>query len=112
MLSGLVKGDSIDMEITANTDITGWKIRCEIYDDEGNSIKLATANTGGSDDQIEITDAVNGIFTISALKGLTTNFQDLAHIEIEREDSNEKILTIYQDDIQFNREKITWTSPS
>lgn len=111
MLSGLIKGDSIDLEITANTDITGWKIRCEIYDDEGNSIKLATENTGGSDEQIEIINEADGIFTISALKGLTTNFQDSAYIEIEREDADGKVLTIYQDTIEFKKEKITWTIP-
>jgi len=111
MLSGFVKGDSIDLEITANTDITNWKIRCEIYDNEGNSIKLATANTGGSDLQIEITDTSNGVFIIHVAKGLTTNFQKSSYIEIEREGSDGKILTPYQDELQFKEEKINWTTP-
>jgi len=111
MLSGIIKGDSIELEITANTDITSWKLRCEIYDNEDNSIKLATANSGGSNDQIEVTDATDGVFLIKVAKALTTNFQDNAYIEIEREDANEKILTIYQDEILFNKERITWTTP-
>jgi len=111
MLSGFVKGDNIELEVTANTDITGWKIRCEIYDTSGSSIKLATSNSGGSDSQIEITDASSGIFLIKVEKNLTSNFSDNSYIEIEREDADEKILTIYQDEIQFKKEQITWTAP-
>jgi len=111
MLSGFVKGDSIELEITANVDITDWKIRCEIYDDCTNSIKLATSNSGGSDDQIEVTDATNGVFLVKVAKGETTDFKDQSFIEIEREDVDGKILTIYQDTIQFKNERITWTSP-
>lgn len=111
MITGIVKGDNIELEITANVDITGWKIRCEIYDDSDNAVKLATANSGGSDDQIEITDASDGVFLIKVDAGETTNFDDNAHIEIEREDADEKILTIYQDDIEFKKEQITWTTP-
>jgi len=110
MLSGFVKGDSIELEITANIDITGWEIRAEFFDLTGNSVKLATANvTGGSDDQIIIDDAANGIFTIKVSAGSTTNFDDKAFIEIERTDGTNK-LTIYQDDIEMSKEQITWTS--
>jgi len=112
MLSGFVKGDTMELEITANTDITGWKLRCEIYDDNGGSIQLATANSGGSDDQIEVTDASNGVFLVKVEAGLTTNFEDNAFIEIEREDATTKILTIYQDTIKFDEEQITWSTPS
>lgn len=111
MLSGLVKGDTIELEITANTDATDWKIRCEIFDDCNNSIKLATANSGGSDDQIEITDISNGVFLVKVAKNLTTEFQDNSFIEIEREADN-KILTIYQAPIQFKKEQIDWTDPT
>jgi len=110
MLLGLVKGDSIELEITTNIDISDWKIRCEIFDANGSSIKLATSNSGGSNAQIEIIDAINGVFLLKVLKGLTTNFNNSANIEIEREE-DEKILTIYQDEIKFNSEKINWTAP-
>lgn len=111
MLSGIIKGDTIELEVTANTDITNWKIRCEIYDNEENAIKLATTNSGGSDSQIEVTDASNGVFMIKVTKNLTTNFNTQSFIEIEREDVDGKLLTVYQDEIQFNDERITWTTP-
>lgn len=111
MLEGLIKGDTIELEITANTDITSWKIRCEIYDNNSNSIKLATENSGGGDNQINVTDPTNGIFLITVAKNLTTSFDNNSLIEIEREDADGKLLTIYQDELKFNDEKITWTSP-
>lgn len=106
------KGDSIELEITANTDITGWKIRCEFFDKCNNNIKLATTNSGGSDDQIEVTDASTGVFLIKVAKNLTTCFDDNSFIEIEREDTNESILTIYKASVEFENEQITWTDPS
>jgi hypothetical protein len=110
MLSGFVKGDSIELEITANTDIADWKIRCEIYDQKGNSIKLATENSGGGDSQILVTDSAKGIFTIIVAKALTTSFANDSFIEIERE-VDDKVLTIYQDEMKFKSEKITWVNP-
>ena len=107
-----VKGDSIELEITANTDITNWKIRCEFYDDCNNQIKLATANSGGSIAQIEVTDAADGVFLVKVAKNLTTDFDSNSFIEIEREDSANKILTIYQASIEFTVEQITWTDPT
>jgi len=106
-----VKGDNIELEITANTDITNWKIRAEFYDENGTSVKLATANSGGSDDEISIDDVSNGVFTIMTQKGDTTNFEDKAYLEIEREVDN-KILTILQLAITMKDEQITWTDPS
>lgn len=108
----LIKGDSIELEITANTDITDWKIRYEFYDKEGNSVQGATSNSGGSDDQVEVTDASDGVFLIKVAKNLTTNFENQAYLEIEREDADEKIKTIFQGEIEFKDEQITWSSPS
>lgn len=107
----LVKGDTIELEFTADIDITGYKIRCEIYDNEGQSIKLATLNSGGADTQILITDATNGVFDIMAAKALSTDFEDASFIEIEFEDTTGKVYTIYQGNIIFKSEKITWTTP-
>jgi len=107
-----VRGDTIESEITANTDITGWKIRAEFYDNNGQSVQLATENSGGSDDQISIDDVINGVFTINVDKGETTNFNNESFLEIEREDSNGKINTIFQGNVTFMDEKITWTSPT
>lgn len=112
-LEDIVKGDSIDFTCTiTDTDISGWKLRCEIYDSGDNSIKLATANSGGSDLQIEVTDATTGKFIIHVAKAATINFKDTARIEIECEITAEKLITCYQSVIAFNRNKITWTTPS
>ncbi len=83
-----------------------------VFDNCNNSIKLATANSGGSDDQIEITDVTNGVFLVKVAKNLTTDFDDKSFIEIEREDANEKILTPYQASIKFKTQKIIWTDPT
>lgn len=110
----LIKGNSADLEATLGGDITNWKIRAEIYDDSGQCIQLATANSGGSDEQIEITNSTNGEFTIKILKNKTTNFCDKGFIEIEVEtdDAPSKLITIAKDDIEFVDKKITWTDPS
>lgn len=112
-----IKGDTIQFEVTADENITGWKIRAELYDEENNNIQLATANSGGSDDQIEVTDAANGVFIIKVPSGETTNMEDLANLEIEVDTGNtvggqSEIITIYQGQISLSDEKITWTSPS
>lgn len=107
-----VKGDSIELEITANVNITGWKLRCEIYDNAGSSVQLATVNSGGNNDQIEITNATDGVFLVKVAKGLTNNFENEAFIEIEKEDATGKVLTIYQGDIFFKDQKINWENPS
>lgn len=110
-LEGIVKGDNINLEADLDQDITGWKIRCEIYD-SCHCIKLATTNSGGSDDQIEITDATKGQFIIKVAKNETTDFECLSHIEIEGETSDEEIHTIHQGDINFKKERITWEDPT
>lgn len=104
------KGDSITLQFTANTDVTGWKIRAEFYDG-CNSIKLATANSGGSDEQIEITDTSNGVFRIKVAKNLTSCFKDETCLEIEREDSSEDLKTIWKKSFPLTDEQITWETP-
>ncbi len=111
-LTNIVRGDNINLEADLNTDITDWKIRCEIYDDCGNCIKLATLNSSGADSQIEVTDATNGIFIIKVAKNQTTNFDDKSFIEIEIENTSSEIFTVHQGEIQFKKEKIDWTDPT
>lgn len=112
----LIKGDSSVLEWTIDTDITGWKIRVEIFDDCKNSLKLATLNSGGSDDQVKITNATSGKFEVYLIQDATKNFEDKAKIEIEVETTNtvggnpEK-LTLMQKDIEFLKQRITWTTP-
>ena len=106
-----IKGDSIELEVTANTSIADWKIRAEFFDNDGNTVKLATENAGGSTAQISIDNEATGVFTINVAKDLTACFNDQSYIEIERE-YNDKKLTIFQSPITMKDQKITWESPS
>lgn len=118
MIDGIIKGDSVEFECKINENVANWKIRCEIWD-KSISIKKATSNTGGSDDQIEITDALNGVFLIKLDKGETKDIGEvlrggnkyLANIEIEVETPDGKVYTVYRDKIAFIKERITWTTP-
>ncbi len=111
-ISDIAKSDTINLEADLNTNMTGWKVRCEIYDDSGNCIRLATANTGGADTQIEITDAPNGIFLIKVLKTLTKCFDNKSFIEIEVETNIDEVHTVHQGEIQFKKERIDWVTPT
>ncbi len=111
-ISNIAKSDTINLEADLNTDMTGWKVRCEIYDNSNNCIRLATANTGGDDTQIEITDATKGIFLIKVLKTLTKCFDDRSFIEIEVETDISEVHTVHQGEIQFKKERIDWVTPT
>jgi len=114
-----VKGDSQQLSITVDDDITNWKIRAELFDDEGVSIKLATSNAGGSDDQIAKTAMAAGLstFLIKVASGLTTNIADKAYLEIEVDTGSDvggedEIITILPKmTLEFTDEQITWTTP-
>lgn len=111
MIEGLIKGDTILFECKAGEDITNWKIRAELWDTGTIDIKKATVNSGGSDDQIEITDASNGVFIIKIDKGQTTDITDQANLEIEVETNEGKIYTVLKSIVKFNDQKITWATP-
>jgi hypothetical protein len=114
IIEGIVKGDTINLELSINQVISGWKIRCEIFDNSNNSIKLATLNSNGSDEQILITNSLKGEFTIKVPKGLTSCFNDKSFIEVEVENTSGEIFTpiIGKDsEIRFINQKIDWVSP-
>jgi hypothetical protein len=110
------KGDTINLECTLGENISDWKIRAELYDDCGNCLRYATANvTGGSSDEIEVTDAVNGVFIIHILKDQTKNFDKIGFLEIEVETTNtptEKFTIARGEDteIRFRKQRIEWNS--
>lgn len=118
ILTNIVKGDTIIFEAKIDTDITGWKIRAELSDNCENEIRLATVNvTGGSTNQIEVTDITptKSTFLVKVPSGATKCFADEAKFEIEVETDNlvsekPEILTVFQADIDFKREEITWTN--
>jgi len=110
--TSISKGDSIILPCKVDQNIADWKIRCEIFDNCLNSIKLATVNSGGTLGDIVILDEANGSFQISVAKNLTTCFQSKSSIEIEIENDSEQIFTVFKKAINFKNEQITWTDPA
>ena len=108
----VTKGDTFDIKCQINQDISDWKIRCEIYDNYGHSIKLANSLSGGSDDQIEVVSNADGLFTIRVAKDLTTNFDTKCFIEIEVENTSEQIFTVWRYGCTITDQQIDWTDPS
>ncbi|MCK9542822.1 MAG: hypothetical protein M0R03_12415, partial [Novosphingobium sp.] len=103
---------SIDLQVYTHFDITNFKIRAEVFDNSNNSIQIATSNSGGTDLQILITDASNGIFTLHVDKDLTTNFLKQSFIEIELEDADGDCLETRVIPIELSAQEIRWTIPS
>lgn len=114
----ITKGDTLNIECTLNEDITNWKIRSQLTDDNGSKIKRASSNvTGGTTSQIEVTDASNGVFIIKFEKDTTTNFCDKASLEVEVENTNnpsEKFTVVRSEDtkIKFRDPSIDWEDNS
>lgn len=111
MIENIIRGDTVELQGSSPENITDFKIRCEIWD-ENTSLKKATVNTGGADIQILITDAVNGLFSIYILAGETADLDEFSNIEIEFETPIGEKYTVYRDQIKFLEERITWTEPS
>jgi len=112
MAKTVAKSDSMALFCDINVDLTGWKIRCEVYDESGSSIKIATVNSGGTSGDIDIDNYADGFFTINVAKDLTTDFDDTGFIEIEMENSSGDTYTVYQAQFNLTDKKITWTDPS
>ena len=110
MIDVLFRGDTIEFECDVGENISGWKIRAELYGKDF-SIKKATSNSGGSDNQIKITDALNGKFVICFGKDETKNCSGVATLEIEMETPEGKIYTVYQGKFKFEEAKIDWLTP-
>lgn len=110
--SRIVKGDTFILDGVIDTDLTGYKIRCQVSDVSGSTIQLATVNSGGLDSQIEITNASAGEFVIVCAKDLTDNFGDSVLIEIEIENPAGQVRTFYKEKFKFANERLTWTEPS
>jgi len=111
MVTEVVKGDTIDFRSRIEEPIIDWKIRATIWDEDDNIIKKATANSGGTVDQVQVTDQANGEFIVHILKGETAGFLDVAQIEVEVEPPTGKVYTLLRDTIVFSPKKIDWTAP-
>lgn len=110
------KGDTLDIQLTVGEDITGWGIRCEIWDStKPTNLFLQKGSaivSGGSASEIEFSSPTTGIFVIHVLAGETTSFKGDINIEVEVTNTAGKRTTIYRDSMDLSDEKITWTATS
>ena len=132
IINGITKDDTLVLECKIPEDIFGWKIRAEIYDESTNRLRFATANTGGSDDQIELisSSVTESVFLIKIPSGETNIFRGnslsntldsdeivRAMIEIEIDTTQivagkPEIITIFDGFIDFKQQRIKWTDPT
>jgi len=112
MLNGRFKGDTINFYKRVTVDLTNYKIRAEVFDISGRSLKLATANSGGSDSQIKITNTLKGRFTVIIPSGNLYYWNDQSWIEIQLESPTGQIFTIDKEYLHTAYRKINWQFPS
>ncbi len=107
IIKTLVKGDTILFEVKVEIDLENFKIRAELWDDGTIDITKANTLAGGSDLEIEVTDATGGVFIVKINKGETTNIENTGWLELEIESNEGKIWTIYRSILNFVSQKIT-----
>ena len=107
------KGDAIILNVIVDTlDLTGWEIRCEVYD-LNKSIKLSSVGPSGYVPTITVESAPSGMgkFQVIVPAGSTGTFQQFGQIEIELTDPNGNLFTLLNQQIWFVNERIIWTNP-
>ena len=87
----LFRGNNIDIGCHLDIDLTDYIIRAELFDRFGNSILLSSED----DEQIEIIDEEDGTFVIYVSKDSTNLFHLISYLEIDVEDEDGKVETIY-----------------
>lgn len=98
----IFRKNSIDIECHLNLDLSDYKIRAELFDRFYSSLHLYNEAAGGSDDEIEFTDdGEDGNFIIHIAKNTTNLFHLISYLEIEIEDENGKVQTVWFTPIKF-----------
>lgn len=111
------KGDTIRILCYISEDISDWKIRASITDEDGNSVKIASENSGGSSSQVIVNSgSSDSNFILNFASGLTAYFNSSSTLEIEVDtgevvNGQPEIYTLRQEDITLVDQKIPWTTP-
>jgi hypothetical protein len=92
----IFRGNSIDIVCHVDVDISECIIRAEIFDQYYASLKLSSEVIG----EIDIDDD-DQTFTISIVKDTTDIFHLISYLEIDIEDDNGKVQTVYFSPIKF-----------
>lgn len=88
-------------------DISTWQIIAE-FGDNTLQIRKGTSNvTGGSDNQILITDGPGGKFEVYLDKNETSSFADVGYLEVASLVGSDKD-TLFFSNINFKDVKIDW----
>jgi hypothetical protein len=94
----LFRGNNIDIGCHLDIDLTDYIIRAELFDRFGSSILLSSED----DEQIElIDDGEDGNFVIYVAKDSTNLFHLISYLEIDVEDKDGKVQTVYFAPIKF-----------
>ena len=101
MPTKVYRKNSLDIGVHVNVDLTNYKIKAEIFDRFYSSLLLKTANYGGADNQIMITDAAKGNFDIHVATDKTTLFHLIAYLEITLIDADGNEYTCYFGCLKF-----------
>lgn len=108
-----VQGNSLQITLTVDANLTDYKCRCEIQDDTENALQLATVNAGGTSGDVTITPgSSSSTIVIVIAKDDTDDFEEDCEIEVEIESSSGVCTTIFKHSFTLKEGIITWTSPS
>lgn len=99
--SKIFRKNSLDIDCQVNVNLSTYKIHAELFDRFYSSIKLNTANNGGSVNEISITSNTEGTFVLHIAKNLTDLFHLVSYLEITLIDATGKEQTIWFDVIKF-----------
>jgi hypothetical protein len=107
------QGANFDVTLTVDAVLTGYKVRCEIFDEQDNSATLANTAAGGANTQITLTPGVSSsTIVVYVAKNTTTIFKENSWFEVEVEDANGKITPLCSVRFKMLAKKITWTTKS
>jgi len=102
MPNKVYRKNTLNIDVHVNWDLTNYSIKAEIFDRFYSSLLLQTANrSGGADNQIKITDATHGNFSIHIATDKTTLFHLISYLEITLIDPDGNETTAYFGMVKF-----------
>lgn len=93
----LYRGNSIDIGVRVNLDLSEYIINVELFDQYCSSLKLSSEDENSSIELLEDDES----FIVHILKDTTSNFHLVSYLEITLIDSDDKEITCYFAPIKF-----------
>jgi hypothetical protein len=101
---------NFDITLTVDVNLTSYKVRCEIYDELGNFIKLANTAAGGGNTEILLTPGTSSTIVVYVPKNETTTWKENCWFEVNVEDSNGKVTPLCKQYFYLNKSELDWSS--